>query len=134
MNLENFKSTKYYSIYIMMLHVLAQFKSDFSYYIDYYIREAHRYFGIKKSSLPDNIANYLIKKEFLWIKIKDKKVKNGYRHFIFNQCVACDEYYYSKSKIIDKWCRICLKKDISKTYTKIELRDIKINSILNNRQ
>jgi formylmethanofuran dehydrogenase subunit E len=133
MNLENFKSTKYYSIYIMMLHVLYQFKSDFSYYIDYYKRAAHRKFGIKKSSIPENIANYLINKEFLWIKIKDKKIKNGYRHFIFNQCVACDEYYYTKREIINKWCKICINNVHNKTYTKQELRDIKINSILNGR-
>lgn len=134
MNLENFKSTKYYSIYIMMLHVLRQFKSDFSYYIDYYKRAAHRNFGIKTTSVPDNIVNYLINKEFFWIKIKDKKVKNGYRHFLFNQCVACDEYYYTKREIIDKWYKICrVKVHISKTYTKQELRDIKINSLLNGR-
>lgn len=125
----------------MMLHVFNQFLSDISYYIGYYKYKINQKLIIKQKDYP-KISKYLLYKKWLWIKIdgmeyiNNFKRANCYKHFIFRGCIACDNYWLSKDEILNNWYKIWIeqnepKKGKCRTYTKQELRDIKINSILN---
>jgi hypothetical protein len=73
---------------------------------------------IKTKYLPKRIANYLLKKRWMWIEIyismykktlasryrNEPKIK-GFQHLIFNGCIALEESR-QKETVINKWLKI----------------------------
>ena len=121
-----------------MLHVFKQFKSDFTYEVEYLISKIKNFLNIKTTYLPKKLTDYLLSKNWLWVKIPTGNKIVGYRHFIFRTCVGYDYPYLSKDEIVKRWhkaCRITGEHTIRipTLPTKQEIRDTKIDMILNGR-